>query len=333
MAAKPELRRSQRLGTYDSNGRDYLSATLGWNRSKFEEWIYSTTVRPHLQDWYMLCITNRECFNDAVDWINAGEKGYFYNESYLEEDLLFICLHAGNDGVIEKSGQGGNIDFVNFNSTTNWNTHELWARAAWRVAQDNRGAGQIFHSAMKDQPAAAYGFAIEILCIIFHSVAFRGAGSVYLPLLKGGSTITAAENPPAESPESGSIVDLEDDLMNDDFTASSSGTADRYSDDTFTDTERERADSELSTIVLARNNPEAARDAIDTGSIIQVVAYNSGTSADPNPQTADKASNEIKHPQELLTPESSPSLQGTVLQDGGQNPNDKRVREWLGGSM
>ncbi|KAK4545316.1 hypothetical protein LTR36_003496 [Oleoguttula mirabilis] len=122
-----EPRRSSRLNTDDPNGRDYLSSLMGWSRHRLEGWLVSRTVRPHLQLWYRLCIANQRRFNDAVEWINIGNRGYFYATSDLEEDLLLMCLCEG-DGPELDSGEDPYADETT--NTGKWITQELWARTA-----------------------------------------------------------------------------------------------------------------------------------------------------------------------------------------------------------
>ena len=69
-----------------------IASPTSWTRAKLEGWIASSTVQPHLQLWYQLCIASKRRFNDAVDWINTGEQGYFYNPNDLQEYLLLMCL-------------------------------------------------------------------------------------------------------------------------------------------------------------------------------------------------------------------------------------------------
>ncbi|TKA72393.1 hypothetical protein B0A55_05865 [Friedmanniomyces simplex] len=185
--ATAELRRSARLNTQDSNGRDHLAALMpGWTRVKFEGWITSPTVRPHLQFWYQLCLASRGRFNDVVDWINTGKAGYFHNPRHLEEDLLLMCLCEGSPKTHEEGDEEEERVLAKAETeTAAWFTQELWARTAWRIVQANSGPGQAFEHMVQEVPAGAYGFVIEILCIAFHSIAFRGRASCYERLING----------------------------------------------------------------------------------------------------------------------------------------------------
>lgn len=176
-------RRSARLSTNDSNGREYLADTVGWTPEKLEAWITSPTVRPHLQLWHRLCIDGRRRFNHAVDWINSEPKGYFYNENDLQDDLLLICLCEGDridSGYMTPESVTGK-----------WTTQELWARTAWRIVNDNKDPGQAFAGTTEERPSACYGFAIDLLCISFHSIAFRGKASCYELLINGADDAQA----------------------------------------------------------------------------------------------------------------------------------------------
>lgn len=154
-----------------------------WSRSELETWITSPTVRPHLRLWYHLCIINGRRFNDAIDWINTGATGYFYNTNDLEDDLLLICLGEGN-GVPE-DGRHYSVFADSAALTGEWLTQELWARSTWRIVQANQGPGQVFETMAYEHAAAAYSFVIDLLCISFHSVAFRGKQSCYERLING----------------------------------------------------------------------------------------------------------------------------------------------------
>jgi len=184
--ASDGLRRSSRLEPYDSNGRLYLADQLGWSRKQLETWITSITVQPHLRLWYQICIGSPRRFNDAVDWINGGEGGYYYNEEGLEEDLLLLCLSDGS-ADLDTSVPSHETDATPFDnakkSTTDWPTQAIWARAAWRIVHANKQPGQAFASSVNTHTAACYSFVIDLLCLAFHSIAHRGAASVYTELI------------------------------------------------------------------------------------------------------------------------------------------------------
>lgn len=322
-----ELRRSQRLGTPDSNGRDYLSSKLGWTRSTFEEWLYSVTVRPHLQEWYSLCITANTRFNDAVDWINIGEKGYFYNEHNLEDDLLLMCLCAGDDGKIQACAVDNSIDFASAKPSSHcWTTQELWARTAWRITQANRATGQIFHFAMQDRPAAAYGLVVEMLCITFHSVAHRGVGSVYLPLLKDGASDKSTDIHQAIRT---GAVDFDTPFQPTDETETS--TVDRASDTTFSAPRRANPASERSTIILP-GNEETKVD--DMGSTIAVARQLPSAEGSDTATSSDTDGTRSASTEGGGTPDTRLSA---LQQDWGRRvPGEddgkaERVRMWLAG--
>lgn len=329
-----ELRRSERLGTYDANGRDYLSSKVGWSRPKFEEWLYSETVRPHLQSWYTTCITNKDRYNDGIDWINTGERGYFYNESDLEEHLLLMCLDVGKGGKDVKGGEGcGNTDFVDEEiDTTDWITQQLWARIAWRVVHGNCAEGQVFYDSVKNRPATAYGFVIETLCIIFHSVAFRGNGSVYLPLLKGGTKVNEVKSYARAHQGGQATPDSFHDDTSEAYTASSTSEAvDHSSDATFTDTKKERAASELSTIILPPNGqaPTYAEDDDCSNILVAPRKLSNSTATASTPKMADDSSKKGSNEQDPLTPDTSGSMKETAIFNGEVFSKSERVREWI----
>lgn len=325
--AKGGLRRSERLGTYDSNGRDYLASCLGWSQWKLEEWLYSATVRSHLQQWYTTCIDSPKRFNDGVEWINTGAKGYFYNPTDLEEDILLMCLCAGKDGEAEEG-----FDFAEPSTNTeNWNTQDLWARTAWRIVHANRSEGQVFYPLTHDRPAAAYGFAIELLCIAFHSIAFRGADSVYLELLKGGNSKAATNNNQHLTMSGPMILGTQHaDAISGYTSTASSSDADRSSDATFAERKRKRKapESERSTIIIVKRAKVEEGGIDDIGSVINVAPRKpKPASTAVSLEPADGSSVDEARKQEPLTPETNFNFRDRV--DDEEVSKDERVQKWL----
>lgn len=210
---------------------------MAWSRERFEEWLQSQSVKRHLLLWYHLCVKSPKRFNEAVEWINTGENGYFYNSSDLEEDLLLMCLDEGNieDQQELEEDKASYADQKTL--THKWSTQEVWARAAWRIVQDNRGAGEAFEHAAINHAAAAYGFVIEILCIAFHSMAFRKWASVWEEIITGIG-FTMLSSPDTPSAEDDKMVDVvmrdqgqgeetEDDAGDDDADKMSIATSER----------------------------------------------------------------------------------------------------------
>ncbi|KAF7195663.1 hypothetical protein HII31_02981 [Pseudocercospora fuligena] len=186
------LRRSRRHAAvcYDSNGRDCVAEQLRLTRTELEVWLALPTVHTHIQLWYNLCVVGRKRFKDGREWIETGENGYFYNRSYLEEDLLLMCLEEGD----VEEGIAGKFSDRNA-STFDWITQEVWARTIWRIVQDNRGAGQMFETQAINHPAAAYGAIIDLLTISFHSIVFRGGESIWHNLILDGDEIQTPPTP------------------------------------------------------------------------------------------------------------------------------------------
>ncbi|KAK8211366.1 hypothetical protein M8818_003333 [Zalaria obscura] len=88
------VRRSDRLKTTELNGRGYLSDQMGCTVFKFEEWMKSSSVLPHLLQWDKLCIKGVSRYNDVVDKINSGE---FYDVEEFEDDLILACLSENHE--------------------------------------------------------------------------------------------------------------------------------------------------------------------------------------------------------------------------------------------
>lgn len=138
------------------------------------------------QHRHHLCISGTSRFNDAVGWINTVEDGYFYNTEHLEKDLLFLCHGKGNWDFEKDISHYADKQAT----TSNWITQELWARAAWRIVQDNKAESQPFAKTIEKDPMACYSFAIDRLCLAFHSIAFRGQNSVYKQIIIGSGANT-----------------------------------------------------------------------------------------------------------------------------------------------
>lgn len=163
-----------------SNGRDYLCSVTGWSRAKVDQWLTSNSVRSHLQLWYRICICSTRRFNDSIDWINTS---YYKDGGELEEDLLLMCLAEGSDTnettqsdlAINPGGAYADVTVC----TSAWITQEVWARTAWRIVQSNAGKGEAFERSIQQHPASAYALAIDILCLAFHSIAYREEKSVW----------------------------------------------------------------------------------------------------------------------------------------------------------
>ncbi|SMR47616.1 unnamed protein product [Zymoseptoria tritici ST99CH_3D1] len=173
-----------------SNGRDCLAYKLDIGRTNLEAWLTSETVLPHLVLWSKLCIDNPRRYNDASEWVNFVEGKYFEDGGELEEDLLLACLGEGqsNAGGNEE-GVGESSVFADHNAkTSSWCTQDLWARTAWRIVQDNSGPGEIFQRWIDHHPAFAYAVAIDVLCLAFHSIAWRESASCWWVLINSTPT-------------------------------------------------------------------------------------------------------------------------------------------------
>ncbi|KAF2726338.1 hypothetical protein K431DRAFT_290187 [Polychaeton citri CBS 116435] len=198
-----QVRRSARLQSQcpDPNGRDYLANLSSRTREDLEVWIRSTPVHKHLLLWYSICVMQSKRYDISIGWINEGEKGYFYNPYGLEDDLLLLCLAEG-DGQVKNESQGliykrdevapssmSDASFATYADENvvimTWTNRELWARTAWRIVQDNCSRGQFFARRIKQSPAACYEIAIDMLCLAFHSIAFRGGDSCWMKLVCG----------------------------------------------------------------------------------------------------------------------------------------------------
>ena len=236
-----EPRRSSRLNTYDSNGRDYLADTIGWSREKLNGWITSPSVRPHLQLWSQLCIAGGQRYNDAIEWINTGERGYFYSPNDLEEDLLLMCLCEGNENEVypRDTGRDGAAYSDEDAKTGKWITQELWARTAWKIVQNNKGEGEAFGKHVEKHPSICYSFVIELLCLAFHSIAFRGGASTYEQLINGNRPLAKTFGPGSDDHKSNAVQTEGDAVSTTTIvtTSSSTETADHSSDADFTECE------------------------------------------------------------------------------------------------
>ncbi|KAK6440736.1 hypothetical protein LTR95_003035 [Oleoguttula sp. CCFEE 5521] len=181
-------RRTHRQHHYHSNGRDYLASLLDWpSGTILEDFLRSDAVLPHLQHWLRLCYETPHRFQEAVEWINTGPQGYHYTSGDLEEDLLLECLGYG----VGEDGRMGDWRWDDEGAETGgWITLELWARTVWRAVRDSSRQGGWLEGRREVE---AYGFVSEILCITFHSLAFRGKKSYYWGIIVGESRKTQME--------------------------------------------------------------------------------------------------------------------------------------------
>jgi hypothetical protein len=212
-------RRSKRFASthYDSNGRDYLASLLDLSVRELENFLGSASVHRHLRRWHDVCVVAPAHFNEGIAWINAGAAGYFYSKDGLEEDMGLMCLGEGNGG----GGRFGDDDDAG--RTGDGATAELWARTAWRIVQSNRGAGQVFEHDAVVHPARAYGFAIDLLCIAFHSIAYRNSASVWSRILTGRGEGVASSTTPCGDDDGREMLAREEDRGEEDMTGSHAG--------------------------------------------------------------------------------------------------------------
>nr|OQO18212.1 hypothetical protein B0A51_13372 [Rachicladosporium sp. CCFEE 5018] len=176
-------RRTHRQHHYHSNGRDYLASLLDWpSATILENFLRSDAVRPHLQHWVRLCYETPHRLQEAVEWINTGPKGYYYHPDDLEEALLLECLgHGVGKGEVMGDEERWSEEDA---ETREWVTMELWARTIWRTVQDCSKTGGWMEGRREVE---TYGFVSEVLCVVFHSLAFRGKVSCYWGIIVGES--------------------------------------------------------------------------------------------------------------------------------------------------
>lgn len=220
------LRRSRRAGniSYDSNGRDYLASVIGCSQTTLSTWLLSPAALTHLQMWHRLCISGRRRFNDALSWINTGQTGYYYDASGLEEDLLLMCLGEGRENGLNSTKYARDDLQV-----ITWTTQELWARTAWRIAQGTFGNDGVFEKAFRNNEAAKYALTIDVLCIAFHSIAFRGRASVWERVINGGTLMAPQLRPlsmlPALQPKASRTEQVKNEAEHGDFNTSTPNTS------------------------------------------------------------------------------------------------------------
>lgn len=68
--------------------------------------------------------------------------------------------------------------------------------------QDNRGPNQAFEHAVAKHPVAVYSFVIDLLCLSFHSIAWRGSQSIWKQIILG-SNKDPGQNSASELPREG----------------------------------------------------------------------------------------------------------------------------------
>lgn len=179
-----QLRRSTRSTRHldSANGRNYLASKVACSQAAFEIWLVSAAVMPHLQSWYNLCIRSRSRFTEALGWIDEGESGYYYSKSGLEQDLLGLCQGATDiSGQCYYKAPSGAPETAH--NTSSWSTQDIWARAAWRIAESSPSLQEACRKNGAKTISTAYAIAIEVIVVAFHSIACRGSASVWESLI------------------------------------------------------------------------------------------------------------------------------------------------------
>lgn len=179
--ASTQVRRSLRLQA-DPNGRQYLANQLNWTIDKVDDFITNSTVQPHLQLWHKLCITGTRRCNEVYELINANHFRTLGKDEDLDkgfaQELWLACLADGDHGIQRFADRK--------TMTGEWTTVDVWARTAWRIVNSNKDPGQAFERLAHkhpEHPGKSYRVIVDLLCLAFHSIAFRGKASVYEKLI------------------------------------------------------------------------------------------------------------------------------------------------------
>ena len=72
-------------------------------------------------------------------------------------------------------------------------TIKIWSDAALQIVSDSRKIYHIFDHLCTYHPARIYGFAVDVLSIIFHSIAHRREGSCYFGLIHDFHVVKAGD--------------------------------------------------------------------------------------------------------------------------------------------
>ena len=154
------------LNEEDSNGRDCVASQLGLSRGEFKLWLRSAAVQPHLRMWRRHCIDGSEHFRNGMKWIDTG---YFYAADGLEIDLALLII------------MGGSSDFhPEETDTSESGTMGRWLGCVEKIVGENEGEGMVLDGMKEKSGRYADEIVVEMLCLIFHSVAHRGPASVWL---------------------------------------------------------------------------------------------------------------------------------------------------------
>jgi len=185
MAEGHTARRSVRLRGLRLQGREYLSDCLHWTIPQLEQWIQAPYIQPHLQHWYLHCVMRVRYYNVVLDLINTGR--YQKPDNDFERDILLECFCLDMAGVPADTGKFIKTD----------NDYEmivqLWAKAAHKIIEQSDGRDSIITYLLKRHPAKAYHFAIDLISIAFHGIAYRGRNSCYEALINGDDALADAE--------------------------------------------------------------------------------------------------------------------------------------------
>lgn len=181
-------RRSSRLADYGLNGRGYLSNQLGCTVSEVDCWITSKNASSHLSLWYQQCVSKGEASDIMLELVKNGDFEKPYN--IFEKDILHTALGQQN-----RPSMRTDPSYIN--------TIHIWAVTAKNVVEASRSYTPTFVDLAKHHHEKFLTTAIDLLCLAFHSIAYRGRRSVYASMI--GHAVTNKQIEPRLSVyESGS---------------------------------------------------------------------------------------------------------------------------------
>ncbi|GAB7341830.1 hypothetical protein MBLNU457_g0152t1 [Dothideomycetes sp. NU457] len=161
-------RRSSRLTGSDLNGRGYLSDQLGCTVSEVDCWITSKNISRPLKKWYQQCVMKGEASNTMLELIKSGN--FEKPNNVFEKDILHTAL-----GQRDRPSMGTDAPYMRM--------IHIWAAIAKNVVEASRSYTPTFADLATHYHEKFLAIAIDLLCLIFHSILYRGQGSIYASMI------------------------------------------------------------------------------------------------------------------------------------------------------
>ena len=171
-------RRSSRLASADLNGRGYLSDQLGCTVTEVDRWITSDQVHSHLVIWYQQNVLKQESRSVMLDLIKT--RNFEKPNNIFEADILRVTL-----GQTRRPDMRQDAPYVS--------AIHSWAATTQDIVEASRLYTISFARLATDHHERFHIITIDLLCLAFHSIAYRGQGSIYTTMIGPSAKIKQCE--------------------------------------------------------------------------------------------------------------------------------------------